>query len=127
MTHGKYALAAVALLTATPALAHHALSMFDRHTTVTVTGVVKEFVWGNPHVWIELVSDPNEGMVMAWSIEAGSPTVLARGGWRPSAIKPGDIISVGIHPRKDGISGGYLDDGEPLRVNGRILIGGVKH
>ena len=123
---------AIALLVTTgafvvaPAAAHHALSMFDRHTTVTITGVVKEFTWGNPHVWFELVSDASDGMVTEWNIEAGSPTVLARGGWRPSALKPGDNVSVGIHPRKDGISGGYLNDGEPLRVNGRTLIAGVK-
>jgi hypothetical protein len=115
------------LLAAGPALAHHSLRVFEREKTVTVTGVVKEFAWGNPHVWIEVVSESGDGMVVNWSIEGSSPTVLARSGWRPSVLKPGDVISVGVHPRKDGRSGGYLADEEPLTVNGRTLISGLNH
>ena len=118
-------LAVVLLGLAGPAVAHHSLSLFERQKTVTVTGVVKEFGWGTPHVWIELVSDSADGMVVNWNIEASSPTVLARSGWRPSVFKAGDRISVGVHPRKDGRSGGYLADEEPLVVNGRTMISGL--
>ena len=118
-------LAAAAAFAAGPASAHHSLSMIERQKTVTVTGVVKEFTWGNPHVWIALVANSADGMAENWTIEAGSPTVLARSGWRPSAVKPGDRISVGVHPRKDGRAGGYLADEEPLTVNGRTLVTGL--
>src|SRR5688572_26379827 len=93
-------LAVVLLGLAGPAFAHHSLSLFAREKTVTVTGVVKDFAWGTPHVWIELVRDSGDGMVENWNIEASSPTVLARSGWRPTVFKPGDRISVGVHPRK---------------------------
>jgi hypothetical protein len=119
------ALGAVLLGLVGPASAHHSLSVFAREKTVTVTGIVKDFAWGTPHVWIEIVSDSADGMVVNWNIEASSPTVLARSGWRPSVFKPGDRISVGVHPRKDGRSGGYLADAEPLVVNGRTLISGL--
>ena len=118
--------AAGALCAAGTASAHHALSMFERGKTVTVTGVVKEFEWGNPHVWIEIVASSADGMIENWSIEGSAPTVLARSGWRPSVLKPGDKISLGVHPRKDGVAGGYLADAEPLTVNGRVLISGLQ-
>jgi hypothetical protein len=109
------------------ASAHHSLANVWRDKTVTVTGVVKDFAWGNPHVWIEVLADGSDGMVTQWNIEGSSPTVLARSGWRPSALKPGDKISLGVHPRKDGIAGGYLADAEPLTVNGHTLVSGLHH
>jgi hypothetical protein len=117
--------AALLLSSTAPALAHHSLSMFEREKTVTVTGIVKEFAWGTPHIFIEVESDGADGMVVHWNIEGSSPRVLARSGWRPSVVKPGDKISLGVHPRKDGTYGGYLADEEPLLVNGRTLIGAL--
>ena len=119
------ALGAVRVGLAGSASAHHSLSVFAREKTVTVTGIVKDFAWGTPHVWIEIVADSADGMVVNWNIEASSPTVLARSGWRSTVFKPGDRVSVGVHPRKDGRSGGYLADAEPLVVNGRTLISGL--
>ena len=29
--------------------------MFDATQTLTVAGTVKEFQWGNPHTWLEIV------------------------------------------------------------------------
>ena len=109
------------------AYAHHSLANIQRDKTVTVTGVVKEFAWGNPHIWIQVLADGEDGMIVNWNIEGSSPTVLARSGWRPSALKPGDRISLGVHPRKDGASGGYLADEEPLTVNGHMLVSGLHH
>ena len=45
----KRLMAAIVLLAATPAFAHHSPVMFDRSKKQTITGTVKEFVWTNPH------------------------------------------------------------------------------
>ena len=37
---------------ALPAIAHHSGAMFDDKKEVTVTGVVKEFQYTNPHSWM---------------------------------------------------------------------------
>jgi hypothetical protein len=68
-----------------------------------------------------LVDDP-KGPV-TWSVECGSPSVLVRDGWRPKQLKPGDKISLSIHPRKDETSGGYYADELPLFINGEALTG----
>jgi hypothetical protein len=111
---------AATLLTAGTALAHHSLTPFDREKTVTLTGTVKELQWTNPHIWIEIVIDDDE--TMSWSIQGSSPQILARSGWRPTFLHAGDQISLGIHPRKDGLLGGYIADEEALVVNGHELV-----
>ena len=104
---------------ASSASAHHSLSMYDRHRTVTLSGIVKEYVWMAPHVTISVLSEGNRSKPVTWSVEGSSPAVLARGGWSGVLLKPGDKISVGIHPRKDRSAGGLLADEQQMLVNGR--------
>ncbi len=120
MKHSVFALilGSVPVLVAPAAFAHHSFSMYERGRTITLSGTVKEFIWTSPHVTIQVLTD-NRGGPATWAIEGGSPTVLARGGWTSSVLKPGDKISLGIHPRKDGGAGGLLADERQLLVNGQ--------
>ena len=102
------ALVAVSALAA-PALAHHSFSMFDADKTVTMTGTVKEFEWTNPHSWLRImVEDQATGKAMQWALEMGSPIQQQRVGWKPDSVKPGDKVTVTIHPLKDGSRGGQF-------------------
>src|SRR5262245_51284946 len=109
----------VTLIAATEASGHHSFSMYDRHRTVTLSGTVKEYVWMAPHVTISVLSPGANNRAITWSVEGSSPAVLARGGWSSALLKPGDKISVGIHPRKDRSAGGLLADEQQMLVNGR--------
>ena len=101
------ALAAAAL--SVPASAHHSFAMFDAEKTVTLKGTVKEFEWTNPHSWLRItVEDQTTGKAMQWALEMGSPGQQARVGWKPDSVKPGDIVTVSIHPLKDGSRGGQF-------------------
>ena len=105
------ALAGIAVaLFASPALAHHSFAMFDADTKVTIEGIVKEFQWTNPHAWIILMANEQEGQPPAqWAIEMNGPTGLARDGWLPKTLTPGMQVKVVIHPLRDGNKGGqYL-------------------
>ena len=107
LNHSSIAIAV--LLTASAALAHHSFAMFDQSKTVTLEGTVKDFRWTNPHVFIEMLVKNDGGAEEQWSIEMTSPEHLARAGWRPSTLKPGDALTLSIHPMRDGIKGGqYL-------------------
>jgi hypothetical protein len=124
MTFRLFAPAALAaVLTAGPALAHHSFAMYDRERIFTLTGTVKDYEWASPHVVIEVVKDDPKGGLVTWWIEGGAPTVLARGGWTSTLIKPGDKISLGVHPRKDGQPGGLLADEQQLLINGHAPKG----
>jgi hypothetical protein len=92
-----------------PAFAHHSFAMFDQSKSLTLHGSVRDFRWTNPHVFIQLLTTDEHGAQEEWSIEMTSPEHLARVGWRPGTLKPGDKITLAIHPMRDGVKGGqYL-------------------
>jgi hypothetical protein len=97
-----------ACLFVAPALAHHSFAMFDHNKTSSVAGTVKEFEWINPHVWLHVTAAGPDGKPVTWSFEAGGIGQLAVSGWKPDTAKPGDKVTVGFHPLKDGSHGGML-------------------
>jgi hypothetical protein len=87
---------------AVPALAHHSFAPFDRTREITLTGVVREFQWNNPHAWIQIVVVDEKGRQTEWGVECGSPNMMARTGWRSSTLKPGDKVVAVANPLKSG-------------------------
>jgi Family of unknown function (DUF6152) len=107
-------IAIAALLTAGAAFAHHSFAMFDQSKTIAIEGAVKDFRWTNPHVFIQLTVKNANGTEEEWSIEMTSPEHLSRAGWRPGTLKPGDALTLNIHPLVDGDRGGqYLSGTGP--------------
>ena len=116
-------LLAVAMLTVTAtAWAHHSGAGVDRTRTITITGIVKEFRWTNPHSWIDLEVTDAKGATV-WSIEMNPPPYLVRSGWKASTLKQGDKVSVTLNPIRTGEPGGIfvsvtLGDGRVLDGRG---------
>ncbi|MGH9737082.1 MAG: DUF6152 family protein [Candidatus Acidiferrales bacterium] len=118
-TYAFIAIATAVMLTASSAAAHHSFAMFDQSKKVTLQGTVKEFLWTNPHVFIQLLVKGSDGNQVEWSIEMTSPEHLARAGWRPGTLKSGEKITIVIHPLHDNKKGGeYLTGTGP---NGPLL------
>jgi Family of unknown function (DUF6152) len=94
----------VALLTLSPLAveAHHAASMFEAEKETTVTGVVKEFQYTNPHSWLLVDVMNKDGSVTTWGFEAEGPGVLMRNGIRKSDFAPGTKLTITGHPMKNG-------------------------
>jgi hypothetical protein len=94
-----------------PAFAHHSFAMFDGEKTLAMTGTVKEVEWTNPHSWLRvMVLDKTTGNPAQWAFEMGPPARQLQRGWKPDSLKPGDSVTVRIHPLKDGSRGGQLVD-----------------
>ena len=91
--------------------AHHSFAAFDMEKTATLSGTVKEFQWLNPHSWIQMIVTDESGNAVEWSIEMSSPSSLSRQGWKPKTLKPGDKISVIMHPLRDSRPGGSFISG----------------
>ena len=91
-----------------PAMAHHSFAMFDRDKAVSMTGIVREYEWTNPHVWIHIMAPDAQGTAREWSFEMQSVQQDAAAGWRPDSVKPGDKVTIEFHPLKDGSRGGQL-------------------
>ena len=89
------------LITA-PIFAHHSAVMFDDTKEVTVTGVVKEFQYTNPHSWLLVDVKNQDGSVTTWGFEAEGPSTLTRAGIRKSDFAPGTELTITGNPMKDG-------------------------
>jgi hypothetical protein len=101
--------------------AHHSPVMFDMAKTQTLEGTVVDFQWTNPHSSIQL-DVATAGGVERWGVEMGSQNSMVKAGWKSNIIKPGDKVSVAVHPLKSGERGGIfmsitLPDGR--RLGGR--------
>ena len=111
--------AAAATLLGTAAGAHHSAEMFEPERTVTLTGTVKEFQYINPHSWLIVDIENDDGTTTTWGFEAEGPQDLMHGGVRKSDLPPGARITVTARPMRDGRPAGIWsvivkDDGTLL-------------
>jgi Family of unknown function (DUF6152) len=111
-------------LVSLPVLAHHgsAISYETKlDKAVTHTGVIAEFVWRNPHVYIIYNVKDASGKVVEWSAETSSPSSMTgEHNWTRTTIKPGDVITFTLLPSKIATSAGILY--KAVAADGRVLL-----
>lgn len=91
------------LITAGPALAHHAFSSeFDATAPVKLQGPITKVELINPHAWIHLQVKTPDGKTEEWMVEGGTPNTLQRRGITRDSIKVGTVIVVAGYRAKDG-------------------------
>jgi hypothetical protein len=99
----------VVLVSAAQVAAHHSFTAtFDNTKRVEVEGVVKEFVWRNPHSFLRIDVTNAEGATETWTLEWGSINQLSVAKYpvRRTTLRPGDKIIAGGEPRRDPTSKG---------------------
>lgn len=95
--------AAVSCLLGTPVFAHHSFSAeFDASQSGTLSGVITEVRFSNPHVRYRVDVKQADGSVENWEIQAGSVTSLRPQGWLADSIEVGDTVSVQGELGRDG-------------------------
>jgi hypothetical protein len=110
------------LLLAAPAAlrAHHSVTLYDTEKTVILSGTVSKIYWGNPHVYLHLLVGEEDGAT-DWTVEAGTPQLNSRHGWKYDDVKQGDKITVTLYPARDSTSRGSLK--HIVLADGRNLEG----
>jgi hypothetical protein len=98
--------AAMALAVSSPAWSHHSHSMFDHEKETTITGTVAEWVFRNPHVYLYVDTKLENGETVKYSVEMSNITNMIRAGFGANTFKPGDQVTVTLHPLRDGRPGG---------------------
>lgn len=118
-----FGLAALALLGFSDSLfAHHGTAgSYDQNKVVTVTGVVKEFRWRNPHSALFIISKDKSGSEVLYVLEMGSPNTLVNSGMTRKMIKPGDAIVVKMHPGLANPTSGESLTREGFLLNGKEI------
>jgi hypothetical protein len=95
--------AATWLLASTPVLPHHSFAAeFDLNRPVELTGTVSRIQWTNPHAWIHVDVEADNGSIQTWAIELLGINTLVRRGWTRETVQPGEVISVIGYGARDG-------------------------
>lgn len=108
---------------AASARAHHnSAPVYDLSQSVTVTGVVTEVRFLNPHARIHLNVTDSNGATRSWLAEGANVIALRLQGWTGEEMKPGDRITVKGAPSRNGTP--RVEWSEITLSDGRVLGGG---
>ena len=114
--------ALVALAAGRPLVAHHSFAAeFDASKAIRVTGTLVKVEWTNPHSYFYVDVKQENGDVVKWSCEAGSPGALSRRGFKRGDLKLGEVLVVDGYQAKDGSR--HMDARRVTLPNGRIVSG----
>lgn len=96
---------ATALLATTSVVhGHHAFSAeFDANLPIQVKGKVTRVQWINPHSWIHVMDEREDGSTQEWMLEAGTPNTLLRRGLTRTILTVGTEVQVRGYQSKDKI------------------------
>ncbi|MBM3818562.1 MAG: hypothetical protein FJW14_06030 [Acidimicrobiia bacterium] len=117
-------LALILFAAAVPVAAHHSLTVeFDITRTVTITGVITNMKWTNPHSWLSVDVKDEQGRVTRWEVEFGSPNSLYRRGWRRSDLANDLTVTIVGYPSREK-SSSVMTATDVKLADGRTLFGG---
>ena len=106
-----------------PLGAHHSEAPFyDGDKTVDIRGVVKSWVFRNPHPFLYVEVTDEKGVKNDWVLEFVGPVRLIKVGWSAKTFVPGEVISATGHPsRAPGTYG--LSPLKVARADGTVIPG----
>ena len=82
------------------ASAHHSRAHYGSEE-VTTTGIVKEYMWRNPHVFVVWEAKNQGGKPTSWIGEMASVTSMIADGMTKDSLKAGEQITVISFPSKN--------------------------
>ena len=115
-------IAGVGLAATAPLSAHHAFSAeFDATKAIRLTGALTKIEWTNPHSYFYVDVKEDDGALVHWTCEAGSPGALSRQGFKRGSLKLGDTVVIDGYRAKDG---SHLIDARRVTLpDGRVVSG----
>ena len=100
--------------------AHHGSNIsYDLSKQVSMTGIVAEINWVNPHVFVLYDVTDAKGNTVRWGAETHTPAQLKEAGWTKNMVKVGDRVEITVFPSKVGAPRGLL---AKLVDSGKVVI-----
>ena len=98
-----FGLALVSVLTGATISAHHSTAVnFDSSKEISVTGVLTEAKWMNPHSRFRLSVKNAQGKAEEWLVEMGALNTMKRAGFPIERFVVGDEVTmIGAAGRRD--------------------------
>jgi Family of unknown function (DUF6152) len=147
-------LAMLAVLFEVQVSTHHSFAMYDQNKTVTLTGVVRQFVAQANHAELHflLIAPDRKGFAkgadgknVEWGVEMAGAAAVAQQGITATTFGAGTVFSVRLNPLRDGSNFGSrigaiakcpvdpvtnkprlpMADKDCDSVEGRTLLGGT--
>jgi hypothetical protein len=93
--HVRASIALASLALAGTLQAHHSFpAVYDAKVRKTISGVVTQMLYQNPHARVYLRVKNDDGGEDIWELETQNTSFLRRGGWLPSSVQPGDRLTI---------------------------------
>lgn len=111
----RWAFAGLLAVIVSPVLAHHSFAMYDQTKTVTLTGVMKQYVGQANHAELHFVliapdrkgfEKDKEGKPVEWGVEMAGAAAVAQQGITAASFPVGTVFSVKLNPLRDGTNYG---------------------
>ena len=98
------ALVTLVLTVARPVAAHHGAAAFENDPAkrLVLKGVVTQWIWANPHTFLQFDVKGEDGQVVHWVVEASNPPDMQNRGWTNKSFQAGDEVTVTVRPVKSG-------------------------
>ncbi len=99
-----FALVAGLFVASRPAAAHHGAAAFENDPAkrLVLKGTVAEWIWANPHTFLQFEVKGEDGKAVRWVVEASNPPDMQNRGWTKQSFKIGDEVTVTVRPVKSG-------------------------
>jgi hypothetical protein len=106
----KSALFSFLLLVTAPVYAHHSFAAtYDGDRKVSLRGTITRIDWTNPHAYLFVNVQHAGGATANWAVEFGNPIELERNGWRASAVRIGDEVTIEGNPARENHERAYAN------------------
>jgi hypothetical protein len=113
----------VVLVSTVATQAHHGTSItYYADKSITLSGVVTEFVYGYPHPQIYFDVTDEAGKAAHWGSELAPTPLMMKNlnvGWSRDSIKAGDRITITCSPHKT--PGATACLAREIQINGKLL------
>ena len=88
--------------------AHHSMAGYDMGKVIILEGVVSEYTWRNPHVWVVWEVKDDRGKAVRWIGELPAINTDLSLGMTKNSLKAGDEVAVTANPSKLGTPEGRV-------------------